>query len=91
MNWLDNVISFLSPEWGARREAWRQYETELRNYDAAGFENGSANWHAVNQSAELTDRYSRDRVRARTRDLERNSDMLNSVVNAFKRNVFGSG
>ena len=31
MNWLDAAISFVSPEWGARRVAWRN---ELRNYDA---------------------------------------------------------
>lgn len=92
MSWLDNVIFFLSPEWGARREAWRQYGEELReSYDAAGYANGSANWRVTNQSAELTDRYNRDTVRARSRDLERNSDMLNSVTSAFKRNVFGSG
>lgn len=91
MNWLENAISFVSPEWGARREAWRKYAQDLRNYDAAGYGNGSINWRAVNQSAELTDRYSRDTVRARTRDLERNSDMMNSVVSAYKRNVFGSG
>lgn len=91
MNWIDNLVSFISPVWGAKREAWRKYEEELRNYDAAGYGNGSANWRAINQAAELTDRYSRDTVRARTRDLERNSDMLNSVVSAYKRNVFGSG
>ncbi len=91
MNWIDNLISFISPEWGARRGAWRKYEEEIRNYDAAGYGNGSANWRVINQAAELTDRYSRDTVRARTRDLERNSDMLNSVVGAYKRNVFGKG
>ena len=73
---------------GKRGEDTRQ---EMRNYDAAGYGNGSANWRTVNQSAEYTDRYSRDVVRARARDLERNSDMMNSVVGAFKRNVYGSG
>lgn len=34
MNWLDGIIGFISPEWGARREAWRQSLTEMRNYDA---------------------------------------------------------
>lgn len=91
MSWLDNAISFLSPQWGAKREAWKQYGAELRNYDAAGYKNGSVNWRAVNESAEITDRYSRDRVRARARDLERNSDMMMSVISAFKRNVIGGG
>ncbi len=92
MNLLDNIISYFSPEWGVRREAWRRYGEEVRsNYDAAGYGNGSANWRAWNQSAEITDRYDRETVRARTRDLERNSDMLNAVISAFKRNVFGIG
>ena len=29
MNWLDGIIGFISPEWGARREAWRQSLTEM--------------------------------------------------------------
>lgn len=91
MNILDTVISYFSPKWGAEREAWKRYGEAMRNYDAADYGRGSANWRAVNQSAELTDRYSRETVRARARDLERNSDMLNSVISAFKRNVFGSG
>ena len=44
-----------------------------------------------NTSAEFTDRYSRDDVRARARDLERNSDVMNSLTGAFKRNVVGGG
>lgn len=91
MNWIDDLIFFISPEWGAKRESWRKYGEEIRNYDAAGYGNGSANWRVTNQAAELTDRYSRNTVRARARDLERNSDMLNSVVGAYKRNVFGKG
>lgn len=91
MNILDSVISFFSPEWGAKRSAWRSYENAVKSYDAAGYGNGSANWRVMNQSAEITDRYDRETVRARARDLERNSDMLNSITSAFKRNVFGIG
>lgn len=91
MNWLDSVIGFISPEWGARREAWRQSLDEMRNYDAGDYSRGNANWRVINQSAEFTDRYSRDNVRARSRDLERNSDMMNSVIGAYTRNVIGGG
>lgn len=91
MNWLDGIISFISPEWGARREAWRQSLEELRSYDAGDYSRGNANWRVMNQSAEYTDKYSRDNVRARARDLERNSDMMNSVIGAYKRNVIGGG
>ena len=91
MNWLDGIIGFISPEWGARREAWRQSLEEMRNYDAGDYSRGNANWRVLNQSAEFTDRYSRDNVRARARDLERNSDMMNSVIGAYTRNVIGGG
>ena len=90
-NVLDKLIGFVSPAAGARREAWRQYLDEQRDYDAGSFDRLNAGWIAYNQSAEQTDRYSRDTVRARARDLERNSDMANSVIGAYKRNVVGLG
>ena len=79
-NILDNIIGFISPVAGARREAWRQYLNEQRHYDAGGYDRLNAGWVAYNQSAEQTDRYSRDTIRARARDLERNSDMANSII-----------
>lgn len=91
MNWLDNLIAWISPAAGARRAAWRQSVEELRHYDAGSDHRLNANWAATNFSGEVTDRMSRDRVRARARDLERNSDIMNSVLGAYKRNVVGSG
>lgn len=92
MGWLDSVIAAFSPEAAYRREAWRQaYELLRDNYDAGSYTGNNQNWRATNTSAELTDRYSRDNVRARARDLERNSDIMMSVVGAFKRNVVGGG
>ena len=90
-NILDSIIGWISPEAGARREAWRQNLDQMRNYDAGRFDRLNAGWIAYNQSAEQTDRYSRDTVRARARDLERNSDIGNSVIGAYKRNVMGLG
>lgn len=91
MSWLDSAIQYVSPKWGSLREAWRQNLDEQKSYDAASYGRMNANWRAVNQSAEDTDRMSRDTIRARARDLERNSDMMNSVTGAFKRNVIGGG
>lgn len=91
MNWLDNLIGWISPQTAAKREAWRQVLEEQRHYDAGAASRLNANWVATNQSAEYTDRYSRDAVRARARDLERNSDMMNSVIGPFVRNVIGKG
>ena len=91
MGWFDNFIAFLSPEWAARREAWRQSYDAMRNYDAGSAGRLHAGWRAFNESADMTDRGARDVVRARARDLERNSDILNSVLGAYKRNVIGQG
>ena len=91
MNILDTIIGWISPEAGARREAWRQNLEEMRNYDAGNYSRLNAGWIAYNQSAEQTDRYNRETVRARARDLERNSDMANSIIGAYKRNVIGLG
>lgn len=91
MNWLDHVIGWISPEVGYKREAYRKALEETRNYDAAGYDRLNTNWRVLNESAEITDRYGRDTIRARARDLERNSDIMNSVIGAYKRNVFGGG
>lgn len=48
-------------------------------------------WRAVNASAEQTDGMYRETIRARSRDLERNSDMMESILLAFERNVVGTG
>lgn len=91
MKWLDNMIAAVSPAAAYRREAWRTALEELRSYDAASGDRINAGWRVVNQSAELTDRPGRDVVRARARDLERNSDIAQSVLHAYRRNVVGRG
>lgn len=89
--WIDNFIGFFSPETACKREAWRQQLSELRGYDAGNYGRLNAAWRVTNESAEFTDRNSRDIVRARARDLERNSDMANGLISAFVRNVVGHG
>lgn len=88
MNLIDRVVGWVSPQRGLTRLAWRD---ALRHYDAGDNSRLNQNWRVVNASAEHTDRYSRDTVRARARDLERNSDMLGGVLGAFVRNVVGGG
>lgn len=93
MNWFDRVIGFISPKAACTRVAWRQQLDLLRGfgYDAADNGRSNMNWRAVNEAADLTDRSARDVVRARARDLERNSDIFNGVVSSFKRNIIGTG
>ncbi|KYD02646.1 hypothetical protein B4102_0240 [Heyndrickxia sporothermodurans] len=91
MSWLDSAIAFFSPKVAYRREAWRKSYEEIRNYDAGAHDRLNAGWQAVNSTAEQTDSFYRDTVRARGRDLERNSDMQESIIGAFERNVVGTG
>jgi len=90
-NFLDRVIGAFSPETAARREAWRQYLEQVRSYDAGETGRLNHNWPAVDDTAEHQDEPYRDRVRARARDMERNSDIMNAVVSSFVRNVYGKG
>lgn len=91
MGFLDSIIAAVSPEAAYRREVYRQAYGWLRNYDAGNYDRPNQNWRASNQSADATDRFSRDQVKARARDLERNSDIMNAISGAFRRNVVGGG
>lgn len=88
---LEQLIAALSPRRAYERELWRQGLDGLRGYDAASPGRLNAGWRVHNESAELTDRQSRDVIRARARDLERNSDIAQAVLSAYKRNVVGKG
>lgn len=91
MNVLDKAIGWFSPERAYKRMGYRQAVDEMRSYDAATDDHLNQGWRAVNAKAETTDGMYRDTIRARSRDLERNSDILESVVLAFERNVVGGG
>ena len=91
MGIIDKAIEIFSPRRAYEREMWRQGLDAIRGYDAAGFGRLNAGWRVHNESAETTDRMSRDVVRARARDLERNSDITQSILHAYKRNVVGKG
>jgi lambda family phage portal protein len=87
----ERIISLVSPKWAAQRMAYRQAFEEMRNYDAGDDSRLNANWRVANSSGEFADRSSRDIIRARARDLERNSDMMNGVISAWVRNIIGRG
>ncbi len=91
MSFIDNIVGAFSPKVACEREAWRRQLDEMKNYDAGTYGRRNANWYAFNESAEMTDRYNRDVIRARARDLERNSDIAQSVIRAYRRNVIGKG
>lgn len=88
VNALDRTIAAVSPKWGYSRLAWRE---SLRSYDAGNQNRLNTNWTTVNGTAEQTNGAHRDVLRARARDLERNSDILESLISPFERNVIGTG
>lgn len=89
-NFVDRAVGFFSPQKLYERMAWK-VELALRSYDAGGWDRSNDGWHAINQPGVLMDRSARDTVRARAQDLERNSDMLESMIKASVRNVVGTG
>jgi lambda family phage portal protein len=91
MNLLDEAISWLSPQAGARRAAARLALAEFRHYDAATVGRRTANWRATNASANETTRGTLARVRARSRDHVRNTWWGARVVTVFKAHAVGTG
>ena len=93
MNILDSVIAFFSPETACRRAVFREslHDMQRHGYGAGDHRRLNSGWAALIESAEMTDRTSRDTIRARARDLERNSDMMNGLISAFIRNIVGGG
>ena len=89
MSLLNRLILPIAPKVAVQREAWRQYARSF--YSAADTGPRSAGWTTQNASGELSNQGSRDIIRARARDLERNSDILNAEILALERNIVGSG
>ncbi len=89
MNILDKAILYINPRKGYERLSYR--EAAQRSYDSGNHGRRNSGWNVVNATAEQTDSMQRDIIRARARDLERNSDIAESIINAYERNVVGRG
>lgn len=86
---IDRLALWVSPEWGYKRAAWRSAAQEF--YDAGSRGRLNAGWTPVNANAEQVNGPQRDIIRARARDLERNSDISEAIIGPFERNVVGTG
>lgn len=91
MNTIDRIISYFSPKRAYERIAWRESIKSHGNYKGASRGNNNASWWPVNGKAEQINTPERSTLRARARDLERNSDILSAILLAFEHNVVGSG
>jgi len=89
LNFIDRTISVFSPKAAYNRAKWRDAYRSF--YDAGSMNRPNTGWTTVNASAEQADKAQRDIIRARARDLERNSDMAESIINSFERNIIGTG
>jgi len=88
---LDRAIEYVSPRLAYVRARYQSGLDAIRSYDAGKIDRNTSDWVPVNASPEQTDSRQRDIIKARARELERNSDIAESVVNAIIRNVIGTG
>lgn len=90
-NGLDRAIGVLSPRLGAERSAYRMQMRLTAAYESVPKWRNSADWMPVDGKGELLNSPNRDMARAKARHLERNSELINSIINAYERNVVGKG
>lgn len=88
---IDNFIGIFNPKAALARKAARFKLRLSQAYDAAAPWRNSANWLPADGRAEEINRRSRSFLRTKARYLERNSEIVNSVLNAYLRNVVGKG
>ncbi len=88
MNIIESLIKTISPKWAHSRNRWLN---ALDGYDAGRKDAPYTNWTPINNTAENINKVSRDFIRTRARDLERNSEVANTIIDALKRNVVGTG
>lgn len=96
MNWLDKVISFVSPNRGASRARSRRIEKILsspsrRGYDGASAGHRTGGWRAASTSANTEIQGALFNLRNRARDLVRNDPYAARAVQAFSGNLIGPG
>ncbi|WP_143759073.1 phage portal protein, partial [Paenibacillus odorifer] len=88
LNWLDRSIATVSPRWAYKRLAWRN---GMSVFDAGGRGRLNQGWSPSASPNEQQKRGERALIRARAQDLEHNSDIAGGILQAFQRNVTGTG
>lgn len=89
MSRIERAIETISPKWAYKRQAWRRGVETL--YDAAARDSLSYNWNPSLSFTEQKARMERELVRSRAQDMERNEDITQSILKAFRRGVVGNG
>ena len=87
-NWLDRAIEAVNPKAAYERLRWR---SGISGYDSGRIGRANAGWLPTNIQGEMANRHARRLLRARAQDMERNSDVIISILDAYKRNIIGRG
>lgn len=91
MNLLDRAIAVLAPAYGLKRAHARLMLGEVRGYDGALVGRRAANWRASNASANTEIKRSLTLLRARSRDLARNTWWGARIRHVFVAHAVGTG
>ncbi|MBR2117677.1 MAG: phage portal protein [Afipia sp.] len=91
MNALDRVIGYFSPVSGLRRAAARISLDHVRNYDGAMFGRRTAGWRSSTASANVLTKGALPTLRARSRDVSRNTWWGARVKTTVVSHAVGAG
>ena len=92
-NFIDRVVSAISPTAGANRlRARYQYEALSGSFTGASRTSGAMkNWMVADGSADASSLYDIETLRERSSDLIRNSPVASAAINVSATSVIGSG
>lgn len=91
-NWIDRAISYVSPVKGAQRQRARAFIAWGQGYIGARYDrNQTKMWNAPHLAADETTLWDLITLRARSRDLMRNTPIARGAVLTVVNNVVGSG
>lgn len=91
MNFIDNVISYVSPAAGVKRAQARMAMEVVRGYDAAKVGRRTAGWNAGSGSANAEIAPALSRVRNRCREVVRNNEYAARALDSLVSNTVGDG
>jgi lambda family phage portal protein len=96
-NWIDRMVSFVSPKAGANRARARFRESALleisasRKYDAASRARRTQGWITSSTSANAENAGQVQRIRDRMRDMIRNNPYAESALESVVSDTIGTG
>jgi lambda family phage portal protein len=91
MSWIDSAIGLISPQAELRRLRARALISELRGYEGAKRGRRTDGWRTSGASANAEALPSLPALRARSRDLVRNSPHATKALSELVSGVFGTG